>query len=142
MNYLDFQVDVPVFVRSKHNPLVINGVTYEEGQNLPWQEINLDYETVRQWWLLGMIHHNQNLEKEVQVGDRLAELDKNQLEKMVDAINALVKERANSTAEFTQKRCKKSRIDDKQRGLLRSFLRNNSKWVEEDFYMIRDKLLE
>jgi len=47
---------------------------------------------------------------------------------------------ATSTNEYNIKKCKKSKIDDKQRGLIRRFL-NNSAWITEDFYAIRDKIL-
>lgn len=141
MNYLDLQVGIPVFIKSSYNQITWNGTTYKKGQMLPWQEVNIPYETVRQWFAFGFIYHNEELEKQVKVGDRLSELNSVELGKLVDGMNAVVKSRTNSTAEFTSKRCKKSKIDDKQRGLIRSFLRNN-KWIEDDFFTIRDRLLD
>jgi hypothetical protein len=63
-----------------------------------------------------------------------------QLETLVNLLNAEVKARTSSTSEFENKKCKKSKIDDKQRGLIRRFLNNNS-WIAEDFYAIREKIL-
>ena len=138
--YLDLQVSIPVFVRGR-DPIVYQSKTYKPNDYLPWQEIGLPYETVRQWFQLGMVVHNEDLEKQTKVGDRLAELDGKGLEALVDGINTIVKSRTNSTREFNQKRCKKSKIDDKQRGLIRSFLRNNH-WIEEEYFELRDKLLD
>ena len=42
--------------------------------------------------------------------------------------------------ELKNKRCRQSKIDEKQRGLIRSFLRKNP-WIEEDFYNFRDSVL-
>ena len=141
MEYLDFQVNVPVFVKSQHNEISLKGHTYKKDEYLPWQELGVEYATVRQWWLFGYVYHNQELEKQTKVGDRLSEFDAQGLEKLVDAINVIVKEKTNSASEFKDKRCKKSRLEDKQRGLLRSFLRNN-RWIEEQFFEIRDRMLD
>lgn len=138
--YLDLQIGVPVFIRGR-DPLVYQGKTYKQNQHFPWLEINVPYETARSWFQAGLIYHNPELEKQVQVGDRLIEFEGESLEKLVDAINVIVKSRANSTTEFTKKRCKKSKIDEKQRGLIRSFLRNNL-WIEEEYYELRDKMLD
>lgn len=141
MEYLDFQVNVPVFIKAKQNPLTWKGKTFIAGDYLPWQEIGIPYENVRSWYLFGYIYHNEELEKQIKVGDRLSELDSSNLTTLVDKINTIVKSKAVSTKEFNSKKCKKSRIADKQRGLIRSFLRNNL-WIEEEFYNIRDDLLK
>jgi len=138
--YKDLQVAIPVFVKGMHNSIKWQGKTFKYNQNLPWQEMEVPYETARLWFINDMIYHNEELEKQAKVGDRLSELNSELLGKLVDSINVIVKTRTNSTSEFNDKKCKKSRIEDKQRGLIRSFLRNNA-WVEEDFFTIRDKLL-
>lgn len=138
--YLDFQANVPVFIKT-NRPVLIRGREYKRNSNLPWRELGLEYTMVRDMWLAGTVYHNEDLEKQTQVGDRLVDFEGPKLVKLVDAINAIVKAQTNSTTDYNKKRCKKSRIDEKQRGLLRSFLRNNL-WIEEDFYKIRDEMLE
>ena len=54
---------------------------------------------------------------------------------------AEVKARTNSTAEYTSKKVKQSKIEEKQKALVRSFLRHN-RWIEEKFYEIRDNILD
>jgi hypothetical protein len=92
-------------------------------------------------YLTGYLYHNTELEVETKVGDRLNEMNTLQLERLVTLLNAEVKARTNSVTEYTAKKCKQSKIDDKQRGLLRSFLRNN-RWIEDRFYEIRDDILD
>ena len=130
MQYLDFQANVPVFVKSYRDPIHLRGKVYTVDQHFPWQAMGLEYLEVRNMFLAGLLYHNEDLEVKNKVGDGLAELEPAQLELLVDRINSKVKELANSSKEFNQKKCKKSRIADKQRGLLRSFLRNND-WVSE-----------
>lgn len=139
--YKDLQANLPIFIKSRHYPLTWQGKTFEYNQHLPWQEMNISYDTVRLWFIQGIVYHNQELEKQSKVGDRLSELDNSGLSKLVEDINNIVKSRTNSTSEFNSKKCKKSKIDDKQRGLIRSFLRNNA-WIEDEFYILRDNLLE
>ena len=141
MQYLDLQVNLPLFIKSKHHEITWQGKHFKQGQHIPWVEMGVPYETARSWFALGMTYHDDRLEKQTQVGDRLIELDKAKLDKLVDSINVIIKGKSNSTDEFNKKKCKKSRIEDKQRGLLRSFLRNNS-WIEENFFTLRDNLLD
>ena len=58
----------------------------------------------------------------------------------MNLLNVEVNKRTSSKTEFEAKKCKKSKIDDKQRGLIRRFL-NVNRWITEDFYDIRDKVL-
>jgi hypothetical protein len=136
----EFQYDWPVFVRSTHTPVIIKGREFKYQDHIPWKELNIDPQIIKTLFTADKLYHNTDLEKQTKIGDRLSEFDSNGLEKLVDAINVIVKKRTNSTNEFQQKRCKKSRIDDKQRGLIRSFLRSN-RWIEEEFYQIRDEML-
>jgi hypothetical protein len=80
------------------------------------------------------------LEVQTKVGDRLSEMNGNQLKTLVTLMNAEVKKRTSSTNEFENKRCKQSTLDDKQRGLIRRFLVGN-RWIMEDFYKMRDTIL-
>lgn len=133
-NYLGWQLDWPVFVK-----IPFSG--YEKGEHFDWLTKNVDPARVAQLYSTGHIYHNKELEKEVKVGDRLEELDSSQLETLVGLLNAEVKSRTNSTNEYTAKKCKQSKIDSKQRGLLRSFLRNN-RWIEDKFFEVRDDILK
>lgn len=133
-NYLGFQLDWPVFVK-----IPFSG--YEKGEHFDWLTKDIDPARVAQLYSTGHIYHNKELEKEVKVGDRLEELDSSQLETLVGLLNAEVKSRTNSTSEYTAKKCKQSKIDSKQRGLLRSFLRNN-RWIEDRFFEVRDDILK
>jgi len=88
----------------------------------------------------GYLYHNKDLEKENKVGNRLSEMNKEQLYTLVGLLNGEVKKRTTSAEELKKKRCRQSKLDDKQRGHLRSFLRNNP-WITEDFYKFRDDIL-
>ena len=135
--YLGWQVDWPVFIK---RPLMADSKTWKQGDYFNWFEREIDADTVATLYVSGYIHHNKELEVQNKVGDRLSELAGKQLDTLVNLLNAEVKKRTSSTSEFETKKCKKSKLDDKQRGLIRRFLNSNS-WVIEDFYNIRDKIL-
>ncbi|MCJ8336467.1 MAG: hypothetical protein MJH10_19915, partial [Epibacterium sp.] len=78
--------------------------------------------------------------KENKAGDRLSEMNAGQLYTLVGLLNSEVKRRTTSAEELKDKRCRQSKIDDKQRGLIRSFLRKNA-WITDDFYRFRDDIL-
>lgn len=132
--YLGWQVDWPVFVK-----IPFSG--YKQGDHFDWVTKNVDPARVAQLYSTGQIYHNKELEKETKVGDRLEEMGGQQLESLVRLLNAEVKGRTNSTSEYNTKKCKQSKIDAKQRALLRSFLRNN-RWIEEKFFELRDGILD
>jgi hypothetical protein len=136
-----FQHDRPVFVRSRHNSITWKKDTWEYNQSIPWQEIGIPLTNIQLWFSADLLYHNEDLEAQTQVGDRLAELEAVSLDKLVDSINVVVKKRAVGSVEFNKKKCKKSKIVDKQRGLIRSFLRNNA-WIESEYFEMRNKLLE
>lgn len=132
--YLSWQVDWPLFVKIPFGD-------FKKGDYFNWLHLNVDPARVAQLYATGFVYHNKELEKETKVGDRLEELEGARLETLVNLLNAEVKKRTNSTSEYTAKKCKQSKIDSKQRGLIRSFLRNN-RWIEEIFYELRDNMLE
>ena len=132
--YLSWQIDWPLFVKLPFGD-------FKKGDHFNWLQLNVDPSRVAQLYATGFVYHNKELEKETKVGDRLEELEGTDLEKLVMLLNAEVKSRTNSTNEYMAKKCKQSKIDAKQRGLLRSFLRNN-RWIEEKFFEIRDELLK
>ena len=135
--YLGWQVDWPVFVKL---PLLADNKNWKRGDHFNWLERGLAQDKIATLYASGYLYHNTELEVQNKVGDRLSELAGKQLETLVNLLNTEVKARTSSTAEFETKKCKKSKIDDKQRGLIRRFL-NSNRWITEDFYEIRDKVL-
>jgi len=135
--YLGWQVDWPVFIKM---PLSANGKNWKRGDHFNWAERSLEQDKVATLYAAGYLYHNTELEVQTKVGDRLSELAGKQLESLVNLLNVEVKKRTSSNSEFEAKKCKKSKVDDKQRGLIRRFL-NGSRWITEDFYTIRDKVL-
>ena len=136
-SYLGFQVDWPLFIKM---PVEANGKKWKRGEHFNWLEQSIDQDKVAILYATGYLYHNKELEVQNKVGDRLSELSGKQLDTLVTLLNAIVKDRTSSANEFNIKKCKKSKIDDKQRGLIRRFL-NNSAWISEDFYRIRDDIL-
>ena len=135
--YLGWQVDWPVFIKM---PLSANGKNWKRGDHFNWAERSLEQDKVATLYVAGYLYHNEELEVQTKVGDRLSELAGKELESLVNLLNVEVKSRTSSSSEFEAKKCKKSRVDDKQRGLIRRFL-NANRWITEDFYTIRDKVL-
>jgi hypothetical protein len=136
--YLGFQVDWPVFVKNTFSAANKN---WARGEHFNWQERRLDQYKVYTMYASGYLYHNTELEKENKVGDRLSEMNSEQLLTMVTLLNGVVKKRTSTAQEFQDKRCRQSKIDDKQRGLIRSWLRKNT-WVEDDYYKFRDQVLK
>ena len=137
-SYLGWQMDWPVFAKTT---FIADGKEWVWGEHFNWLSRGLDPKAVSILYASGYIYHNVELEKETKVGDRLNEMTTAQLDTLVTLLNAEVKARTNSVTEYTAKKCKQSKIDEKQRGLIRSFLRNN-RWIEEKFYEIRDNILD
>lgn len=136
--YLGWQVDWPVFVKV---PVTADGKNWKRGEYFNWFEREIKQDAVAILYATGYLYHNKELEVQNKVGDRLHELDGKQLDALVNLLNAEVKKRTTSTSEFESKKCKKSKIDDKQRGLIRRFLNSNN-WITEDFYAFRDKIID
>ena len=132
--YLGWQIDWPLFVKVPFGD-------YKKGDHYDWVKKDIDPSRVAQLYATGHLHHNKALEKETKVGDRLGEMSSTQLNTLVNLINAEVKARTNGTTEYQAKRLKQSKIDEKQRAFIRSFLRQN-RWIEEKFYEIRDTILD
>jgi len=137
-SYLGFQVDWPVFVKI---PFQSANKFWKRGDAFPWAEMNLDQKAVATLYASGYIYHNPELEKETKVGDRLGEMTSKELKRLVIQLNDIVKKRTTTAEEYKQKRCRQSTIPDKQRGLIRRFLRANA-YIVEDFYRIRDDIIE
>jgi hypothetical protein len=137
-SHLGFQVDWPVFVKK---PFTGSGKIWKQGDHFNWLELGIEEAKVALLYDYGTIYHNSELVIINKVGDRLNEMGNSQLATLVNLLNAVVKERTSSSSELQRLKCKKSTIDSKQRGLIRRFLNNNA-WASEDFYSIRDRILE
>jgi hypothetical protein len=135
--YLGWQVDWPVFVKV---PFSADNREWQKQDHFNWLNRNISEAAVSQLYNSGFLYHNKELEKQTKVGDRLEEMGSEELYSLVTLLNSQVKARTNSTAEFTSKKCKQSKVDMKQRGMIRSFLRDN-RWIEDYFYETRDKIL-
>jgi len=118
---MPFQLDRPVFVK---RPFQSWGRQLKTGDEFKWKEIGVTEEKTLILYREGFIYHNSDFEIERRVGDGLEELDVSGLHGLVDSINAKVKSKTPSEADFHKKKCKKSKIVDKQRGLIRSWRRN------------------
>ena len=108
--YLGFQVDWPVFVKNTFSAANKN---WARGEHFNWQERRLDQYKVYTMYAAGYLYHNTELEKENKVGDRLSEMNSEQLLTMVTLLNGVVKKRTSTAQEFQDKRCRQSKIDDK-----------------------------
>ena len=117
---MTFQYDRPVFVKV---PFHGSGRKWERQEHFPWKALSVDAETAQMLYNNEYIYHNDTLEVETKVGDGLEALDVDALAKVVNSINEKVKAKTTSHAEFDRKKCKKSRIVEKQRGLIRSWRR-------------------
>lgn len=136
-SYLGWQVDWPLFIKT---PLSADAKEWKRDEHFNWLERGIEADKVARLYASGYLHHNTELEVQSKVGDRLSEMNGNQLKTLVTLINAEVKKRTSSTNEFENKRCKQSTLDDKQRGLIRRFLVGN-RWIMDDFYKMRDTIL-
>jgi len=135
--YLGWQVDWPVFVKM---PFSADGREWKRQEHFNWAERDIDQKAVATLYATGHIYHNYALEETSKVGDRLGELNGEKLKRLVVQLNDIVKRRTTTTKEFQDKRCKQSKLEDKQRGLIRRFL-NRNQWILDDFYQIRDYLI-
>ena len=117
---IPFQFDRPVFVRL---PFDGHKRSFKAGDEFKWKELGVNELRVEILYNKGWLHHNSEMEVKTKVGDGLEELDVDGLHAVVDTINAKVKAKSQSQADFDKKKCKKSKIADKQRGLIRSWRR-------------------
>lgn len=116
-----FQFDRPLFVKIPFNAGKRN---WERQEEFKWKELNFDTDKVMTLYNNGYLYHNTDLEKSTLVGDGLELLDAESLDALVNTINEKVKKHSKNTLEFDKRKCKKSKILDKQRGLIRSWRRS------------------
>lgn len=136
--HLGWQVDWPVFIK---RPFSAFGKPWKIGEEFNWQlQVGAQEDKIAQLYKSGYIYHNRDLEVTTKVGDRLSELNSEQLLSLVKLVNKEVQSRTSTTKEYNDKKIKQSRIDDKQRGLIRAWLNRNN-WMLQDYYRIRDSIL-
>ena len=135
--YLGFQIDWPVFVKT---PFSSGNRNWTKGEEYKWAELGFDQAAVARLYATNFIHHNPALEAQNKVGDRLHEMSSSQLHSLVIQLNSELKSRTVSQKDFDKNRCRQSKIDAKQRGLIRRWLYSNQ-WSEEFYYDLRDRIL-
>lgn len=118
---MPLQIDQPLFVKV---PFDGHGKEWKIQQHFPWKEMGVDYDKVKHLYGIRFLYHNDELAASIKVGDGLEVLDIDGLNSLVDSINKKVKAKTSNETEFNKKKCKKSKILDKQRGLIRSWRRN------------------
>lgn len=122
MNFdMPLQIDQPLFVKVSFDG---HGKRWKIQQHFPWKEMGVDYERVKHLYGIRYLYHNEQLAADIKVGDGLEVLDAAGLNALVDSINEKVKGKTTTEDEYQKKKCKKSKILDKQRGLIRSWRRN------------------
>lgn len=121
--YLGWQVDWPLFVKM---PFTAYGKYWKRGEHFNWHtQHGAEADKVAHLYASGYVHHNPTREKEEKVGDRLYELEKEDFKDLTRLVNAEIKKLTANDTEYNRKKIKQSAILDKQRGLIRSWLRNN-----------------
>ena len=119
-----FQFDRPTFVRI---PFRAAGRDWKKGQELKWKELSLDSDKILILYTQGYLNHNSDLESKLSVGDGLEVMDLGSLHTVVNTINQKVRDKTSNDLEYNRKKCKKSQVIDKQRGLIRSWRRTFGK---------------
>lgn len=125
---LPFQYDRPLFVRI---PFKTRNKEWEKGQHLPWKEMNLDADRIQILFSQGYLVHNEEFEVVMQVGDGLELLDVAGLHDIVNDYNERLSKVTTIQKVLQVRKCPKSKLADRQRGLLRSWRRNNLDWLEK-----------
>lgn len=125
---IPFQIDRPVFVRI---PFMMRNKTWDREEHLPWKEMNLDQNTIATLYNSGQLYHSDEQEVSMKVGDGLEALDSEGLQQIVDDYNDRVKKIVTVQSQFLRRKCPSSKIATKQRGLIRSWRRNNLDWLEK-----------
>jgi hypothetical protein len=122
--YKDLQDSMPTFVK-KPSGITWAGRFYARGKEFPWKTLGVSFDTARTLFYSDQIFHSDELTVEHKVGDGLDMLAIGELHKLVETINEKVaKATKNNKSEFQRKKCKKSNIVAKQRGLIRSWRSN------------------
>lgn len=122
-------------------PFSAYGKDWKFGEHFNWQERDTDPAKIAILYNSGFIYHNETLAVKERVGDRLNEMNLSQLETLVNLMNARIKKDAANTKESTENKIKQSRIEEKQRALVRRWLFSNP-WANDLFKEVRDSVLK
>lgn len=125
---IPFQLDRPVFV---NQPFICRGKKWDYEDHFPWREMNIPQDIAQAYYYINYVSHNSESESRMQVGDGLEAIDTDGLHQIVDDYNERVKLVTKTQTDFLRRKAPKSKIADKQRGLLRSWRRNNLDWLEK-----------
>ena len=107
-----FQYDQPLFVRI---PFRARAKDWAKNQEFKWKQ--------------GYLIHDEEKVVAMKVGDGLEELDAAGLKSMVDDYNRRIKAICKTEKMYTQKSVKYSKINDKQRGLIRQWRNRDERWL-------------
>lgn len=121
--YPTLQEHIPTFVRIPKG-ITWNSHFYGPDVEFPWLSLGIDPAKARIMFDAGQLYHSEELEHEFKVGDGLDPMTIQELNFLVDTLNAKVKKATSSDAQYNQKKCKKSLVKSKQIGLIRSWRRN------------------
>lgn len=125
---MNFQLDRPVFVRI---PFDARGKTWNKYEHLPWREMNMPQDKIQILYNNGFLIHSDESETQMQIGDGLEAIDSDGLKQIVDDYNDRLKKVCTVDSHFLRRKCPSSKIATKQRGLIRSWRRNNLDWLEK-----------
>tara|TARA_R110001632_G_scaffold94747_3_gene200751 strand:+ start:480 stop:857 length:378 start_codon:yes stop_codon:yes gene_type:complete len=118
---MSLQYEIPLFVKVQFSG---SGRVWKLQEHFPWKELSIDKGVVQQLYQNDYLYHNAALEVETKVGDGLEALNSEALLALVDKLNERVQAKTKTKTDFERQKCKKSKIDDKQRGLIRSWRRS------------------
>jgi predicted DNA-binding transcriptional regulator len=113
-----FYIDKPLFVRKRFTAL---GKSYALDEEFAWKERNVKDYRVAMLYKQGFLKHDDNLVSERIIGDGLDALTPEELDAVVESINEDVASATQNITEFNRKKCKKSKIKNKQIALIRQW---------------------
>lgn len=119
---IPFQIDRPIY--AKVDGLRLAGREYSRGDHIPWKEKSMDQNRIMRLFNQKLVYHNDQMDVEKFIGDGLDACDKDELQVIVDNINAKVKKNVPGSVEYSKKKCRKAGTKDRQMGLIRSWRRN------------------
>lgn len=135
------QYSKPLFVRSRHKSVIWKGKEWTYNDLVPWQEVGIPEDKIKILFDIGLVYHNESLEKETKVGDRLVEINDEDILKLIRLANSELKKRAANDTEFGRIKIKQSKVRDKQIGLIRSWMNRFPTLADEVMFPIRDDIL-
>lgn len=118
----------------------MGGKRFKKSQEVDWVSLDLDEDRIKTLFYNKFLYHNPELEVEAKVGDRLEEMDFEQLKVLYRLMNAIIQDKTTTKEEYNKKKIKWSVVETKLRAFIRKFVYNN-KWIQDQFEAERDKIL-